>query len=398
MGKAVKKSSTAAGAGAVANGGGDEDQTSDEETSAPRKANVGSKKAQAKKPEPDLTHALPMPVPMTPSSMDPKDAQAMFQSLSAEADKLAAGGWYLEALERYNRALGFHPDDASCLVNRSRCHMMLGDTAAALEDATKSLELDPTFIRGIFQKAEALYAGGHFEDALVLYHRGNKVRPELEGFTMGIHKATEAIRNAVALLDTVKLRKKREKVKRQWAENGMNGVLQDHRSLSPNPSVGMPSHKSDALSPTPPPHPHASHHSGEPPGQNQLNTFVFRTRSESAMAMSKNEKEAHERNLLEELYEDKSFLEELSRDDRFMSAGGGGGGGHGTGEVGKLVEEGLRYLKVRVEFWRQRNPGGVPASTIAAAGSDHHAATRQKILRHRGVALSNAVAKRQPAA
>ncbi|KAJ3219504.1 Tetratricopeptide repeat protein 25 [Dinochytrium kinnereticum] len=367
--------------------------------------NAGSRKRQTKKNAASVTPGVvPAPQPVDPINMDPKDAQAMFQSLASEADRLAAGGWFAEALERYNRALEFHPEDPSCLVNRSRCHMMLGDTQSALEDATKSLEKDPAFIRGIYQKAESLYAGGHFEDALVLYHRGRRARPELAGFVVGIHKATESIRNAVALLDPVKLRQKREKVKRSWGEG--NG---ENRNVSPVPSLrvaGVPeaprgkgrsnvptnSTKSQ-VSPSPPP---ASYHQIRADDQeqsSQQNTFLFRTRSEPVVLLSKTEKENQERNLLEELYDDKAFLEELSRDDRFMTAGSGGGGKE-TGEVGKLVEEGIRFLKGRVEFWRQRNPAGVPAAAIAAA--DHNAATRQKILRHRGVALSNAVGKRTP--
>lgn len=52
-------------------------------------------------------------------------------------------------------------------------------------------------LQGIFAKAEALYCKGEFELALVFYHRGNKLRPELQEFRLGIQKAKEAIDNAV---------------------------------------------------------------------------------------------------------------------------------------------------------------------------------------------------------
>ena len=51
--------------------------------------------------------------------------------------------------------------------------------------------------QGLFQKAEALYSMGDFEMALVFYHRGHKLRPELEAFRLGIQKAREAIDNSV---------------------------------------------------------------------------------------------------------------------------------------------------------------------------------------------------------
>ena len=38
---------------------------------------------------------------------------------------------------------------------------------------------------------------GDFEYALVFYHRGHKIRPELHEFTLGIQKAQEAINNSI---------------------------------------------------------------------------------------------------------------------------------------------------------------------------------------------------------
>jgi hypothetical protein len=38
---------------------------------------------------------------------------------------------------------------------------------------------------------------GDFEYALVYYHRGNKLRPELQEFRLGIQKAQEAIDNSI---------------------------------------------------------------------------------------------------------------------------------------------------------------------------------------------------------
>ena len=53
------------------------------------------------------------------------------------------------------------------------------------------------FSQGLYQKAEALYSMGDFEYALMYYHRGHKLRPELEEFRLGIQKAQEAIDNAI---------------------------------------------------------------------------------------------------------------------------------------------------------------------------------------------------------
>jgi tetratricopeptide (TPR) repeat protein len=46
------------------------------------------------------------------------------------------------------------------LTARSRLHLQLGNYSAALKDAEDSLLDDPLYIRGLFAKAEALYAPG----------------------------------------------------------------------------------------------------------------------------------------------------------------------------------------------------------------------------------------------
>lgn len=57
--------------------------------------------------------------------------------------------------------------------------------------------------QGLFQKAEALYQMGDFEMALVFYHRGNKLRPELQEFRLGIQKAQEAIDNSIGSMEII---------------------------------------------------------------------------------------------------------------------------------------------------------------------------------------------------
>lgn len=73
----------------------------------------------------------------------------------------------------------------------------MGQTKLALADAEDALTIDKSYIRAIYQKAETLYNLGEFEHSLVYYHRGLRTRPDLEGFWLGIHKAQQAIENAI---------------------------------------------------------------------------------------------------------------------------------------------------------------------------------------------------------
>lgn len=81
-------------------------------------------------------------------------------------------------------------------------------------------------MQGLFQKAEVLYCMGDFEMALVFYHRGHKIRPELQEFRLGIQKAQEAIDNSVGSPSKVRLTKdgdlsffaKQDEVCKLWLE------------------------------------------------------------------------------------------------------------------------------------------------------------------------------------
>lgn len=73
----------------------------------------------------------------------------------------------------------------------------MGQPKKALQDAELALEIDKNFLKAIYQKAEALYYLGDFELSLMYYHRGLHVRPDHEGFKLGVHKAQKAIENAI---------------------------------------------------------------------------------------------------------------------------------------------------------------------------------------------------------
>ncbi|CAB3369723.1 Hypothetical predicted protein [Cloeon dipterum] len=107
------------------------------------------------------------------------------------------GGDLKVALGFVNKALELQPHDKHALVARSKCHLLLGLAEEALHDANAALALDKHFVKGIFQKAEALYHLGDFEHSLMFYHRGQRLRPEQAGFRLGVQKAQEAIENAI---------------------------------------------------------------------------------------------------------------------------------------------------------------------------------------------------------
>ena len=128
----------------------------------------------------------------------------------AEGEKLYKAGDFKKAVQAFSTAINILEKDDDKLPNtfvqRSKCYLAMGNAESALEDAEHSLKGNKDYHRGIYQKAEALYSLGNFEFALVNYHRGNKLRPELAEFRLGVQKAKEAIQFSVGTPKSVNLR------------------------------------------------------------------------------------------------------------------------------------------------------------------------------------------------
>ncbi|KAK3800715.1 hypothetical protein RRG08_003121 [Elysia crispata] len=230
-----------------------------------------------------------------------------YEIYKAEADALFKNGDYRKAIESYTTALTLRADDRISLVCRSKCYLMLGDTNKALQDAEASLAEDKNYHKGMFQKAEALYNQGDFEMALVFYHRGNRLRPELQDFRLGIQKAQEAIQNCVGTPDRVKL--------------NTTGDLSFFKAQEEK----------------------KTRRKGAAPMQRPQ---TVPRRKRAAQRSAGNEKTI--RQMLGELYGDRQYLEKLLRETDTNTATGR--------KINNLAEEGLFYLDTRTDFWQQVKP------------------------------------------
>ncbi|NXO32276.1 TTC25 protein, partial [Cisticola juncidis] len=226
-----------------------------------------------------------------------------FGNLMSEGIALSRRGLHDRALGCFNDALKLRAGDKHCLITRSKCFLKLGDTENSLKDAEASLRIDNTFPEGLYQKAEALYTMGDFEFALVFYHRGRRLRPDMHKFQLGINKAEEAIVNCIGNPSSVKLESKEELcfVSRQ-AESKKDNQKQQNK-----------------------------------PAKDQKQT--------------KKKSPKTEQQLLGALYADKAFLEKLLKDEDLMQSTTR----QGT-KVMDLVLSGISYLNQRRDFWQQQKP------------------------------------------
>ncbi|NWI06546.1 TTC25 protein, partial [Tichodroma muraria] len=228
-----------------------------------------------------------------------------FGSLMTEGTTLSRRGQHDKALGCFNDALRLRAGDKHCLITRSRCFLKLGDTENSLKDAEASLQIDKTFSEGLYQKAEALYNMGDFEFALVFYHRGRRLRPDLHKFQLGINKAEEAIVNCIGNPSSVKLESKEELcfVSRQ-AESKKDKQKQQNKP-----------------------------------------------KDQKDQKQTKKQNPKIEQQLLGQLYADKTYLEKLLKDEDLMQSTTRQGI-----KVVDLVLGGISYLNHRRDFWQQQKP------------------------------------------
>ncbi|XP_041813827.1 outer dynein arm-docking complex subunit 4 [Chelmon rostratus] len=241
----------------------------------------------------------------TDNDKEGQKSKGVFSTLTAKGDWLYLKGEYKKAIESYTTALTLRRDDKTCFVGRSKCYLKMGQCEKALKDAESSLKEDRTFFEGLYQKAEALYYMGEFEFALVFYHRGQKLRPQIQEFRLGIQKAQEAIENSVGNPSSVKLKIKGD----------LSFLQKEEERAQPITAI--------------------QHLKAE--------------KKQQAQKTPKNEKIT--KKLLGEFYSDKKYLENLLKDEDLVK------GKTKYGERLQDVIQGcLTYLDTCTEFWNQEKP------------------------------------------
>ncbi|XP_026819831.1 keratin, type I cytoskeletal 9 [Rhopalosiphum maidis] len=221
------------------------------------------------------------------------------------------------SLEFIDKALELSPNDKTALVSRSKCYLLLGQPRLALKDAEVALNEDSTYLKAIYQKAEALYHLGDFEHSLVFYHRGLHVRPELEQFRLGVQKAREAIENAIGkmkdtaiVIQQIGWGDKRQATVAKTVNGGDVGV---GGSRGSTPAV-----------------------TGSTTRRKEATASAATTKSQSKM-------------LLRELCVDKEYLEHLTIDPNIVSAIQ-----ENDNYILSEAKDGISFLNGREEFWKQQ--------------------------------------------
>ncbi|KAF0298764.1 Tetratricopeptide repeat protein 25 [Amphibalanus amphitrite] len=285
------------------------------------------------------------------------------------------------AIQLFDRALEFEPKDELCLASRAKCNLLLGNNEAALKDAELILRQNPRCARGedlvqnprcargedliqnpccargedlvqnprcargedlvqnprcarcraLSQKAEALYALGEFEMALVYFSRGLRLRPDMAVFPLGVDTATEAIENAIG----------------ERAGLIFSGVepLLEGLKLSPD----LTEEAAPTSSPPPASKPGSAGGLSRGASRDTAGSGRGRGRGRGRAGSGRTARAAPNcRPVLEELAVDKEYMERLIQHPALS--------GQCRTEVVKHAEQAITFLEKRQQFWAKQKP------------------------------------------
>ncbi|KAK2076490.1 hypothetical protein QBZ16_001016 [Prototheca wickerhamii] len=84
---------------------------------------------------------------------------------------------YREAVDEYTAATEADPSNPIYLSNRSFAHLRLEEFGAALVDASKAIELDPTYVKAYYRRGDAAFALARFKDAIRDFRAAARLAP-----------------------------------------------------------------------------------------------------------------------------------------------------------------------------------------------------------------------------
>jgi tetratricopeptide (TPR) repeat protein len=142
---------------------------------------------------------------MTESQENLATQSLQISAIVSEANILVRLGDYKAAECLYTKALEIQPRNVHLLCCRCRCHSLAENHLASLLDANAILEAEPGNSIAILFKADALFSQGDFENSLVWYYRGSKIRPDRAEYVSGIIKSQTAIESALNALQKIEM-------------------------------------------------------------------------------------------------------------------------------------------------------------------------------------------------
>ncbi|KAI4372460.1 hypothetical protein MLD38_010687 [Melastoma candidum] len=120
----------------------------------------------------------------------------MSEEAKAKGNAAFSSGDYASAIRHFTEAISLSPNPNHVLYsNRSAAHASLGDFPSALEDARKTVELNPSWPKGYSRLGAAHVGVKDYAAAVDAYQKGLELDPANEALKSGLADAQAAVRS-----------------------------------------------------------------------------------------------------------------------------------------------------------------------------------------------------------
>jgi len=100
------------------------------------------------------------------------------RELAKAADKLRQEGRHLEAIEKYQKAIGLNQKYEEAYYNRGNSYDATGDKRRAIKDYDKVLELNPQYAKAYNSRGNAYFGLGNKRQAIMDYSKAIEINPQ----------------------------------------------------------------------------------------------------------------------------------------------------------------------------------------------------------------------------
>ncbi|CAG8621036.1 17851_t:CDS:10 [Gigaspora margarita] len=136
------------------------------------------------------------PTPRTTSATATKTELSEEQKKKAEELKAAGNAKvsekdYRTAVKLYSEAIAINENSAIYYANRAAAYSQLGEHDKAIEDATKSSQIDPSYSKAYSRLGHANFSVGKYKEAVEAYEKGLSLDPNNSSMKMSLATAEQ---------------------------------------------------------------------------------------------------------------------------------------------------------------------------------------------------------------
>jgi tetratricopeptide (TPR) repeat protein len=125
-----------------------------------------------------------------------EEAESKGLSLKDLGNEALIAGHYTDAIHLYSTALSHLPNNAIILSNRALAYIKIENYGLAIQDASRAVEVDPTYPKGYYRRGTAEFALGRAKAARKDFRNVCKLKPKDRDARAKLSACDKAVREA----------------------------------------------------------------------------------------------------------------------------------------------------------------------------------------------------------